>query len=58
MNMERRSIVFYEGCLNNTKDPAARKALAKILDEERSHLKKFGELLRLKCINSGEGCIL
>jgi len=58
MNMERRSIVFYEGCLGQTKIPEARQVLANILEEEKKHLKKFAELLRIKCINSQKGCLL
>ncbi|MBI5873720.1 MAG: ferritin family protein [Candidatus Omnitrophica bacterium] len=58
MNMERRSIVFYDGCLARSKDGDAKSAFKKILDEERKHLTKFAELLRIKCIDSGEGCIL
>lgn len=58
MNMERRSIVFYEGCIAQTKSAEARKALANILEEEKKHLKKFAELLRIKCINSQKGCLL
>ncbi len=58
MNMERRSIVFYEGCLSHTKDPQAKSALEKILGEEKKHLSKFAELLRIKCINSQKGCLL
>lgn len=58
MNMERRSIVFYEGCLQNSKDVVVQKAFAKILEEEKKHLAKFAELLRAKCINSGKGCLL
>jgi len=58
LNMERRSIVFYEACLSRTSDPRAKGAFAKILSEEREHLKKFGELLRIKCINSEKGCLL
>ncbi len=58
LNMERRSIVFYEACLSRVSDPKARGAVTKILAEERKHLKKFGELLRIKCINSEKGCLL
>jgi rubrerythrin len=58
LNMERRSIVFYEASLSRVSDPQARGAFAKILSEERGHLKKFGELLRIKCINSQKGCLL
>ena len=58
MNMERRSIVFYEGCIAQTKATEARKALVNILEEEEKHLKKFAELLRIKCINSQKGCLL
>ena len=58
MNMERRSIVFYEGCIAQTKATEARKALVNILEEEEKHLKKFAEVLRIKCINSQEGCLL
>ena len=58
MNMERRSIVFYEGCLSQTKSTEAQKALDNILEEEKKHLKKFAELLRIKCINSQKGCLL
>jgi rubrerythrin len=58
MDMERRSIVFYRGCLSQTKDSKARSALEKILQEEEKHLAKFAEILRIKCINSQEGCVL
>lgn len=58
MNMERRSIVFYEGCLQNSKDAIAKEAFAKILEEEKKHLVKFADLLRLKCIQSQKGCLL
>jgi rubrerythrin len=58
LNMERRSIVFYEACLLEASDPKARGAFAKIITEERKHLQKFGELLRAKCIHSAKGCLL
>ena len=58
LNMERRSIVFYEGCLYHAKDAAAQEAFKKILEEEKKHQVKFAQLLRAKCIDSGEGCIL
>ena len=58
MHMEKRSIIFYEGCLAQTKTPQARQAFTKILEEEKRHLAKFAELLRIKCINSSEGCLL
>ncbi|HQP91458.1 MAG TPA: ferritin family protein [Candidatus Omnitrophota bacterium] len=58
LNMEKRSVVFYEGCLRQTKEKDAREAFEKILDEERSHQLKFAELLRVKCINSQKGCVL
>ena len=58
MNMERRSIVFYEGCLLHSKGAQAKKAFKKILEEEKKHLSKFAELLRIKCVNSQKGCIL
>ena len=58
MNMERRSIVFYEGCLKNSKDAVAQKAFARVLEEEKKHLAKFADLLRDKCIKSGKGCLL
>lgn len=58
LDMERRSIVFYEGCLKNTKDQDAAAAFKKILEEEKSHLSTFAQLLRIKCINSSKGCIL
>jgi len=57
LNMERRSIVFYEGCAANTTDPEAKKAFTKIIEEEEQHLKKFGALLRTKCIAQGR-CLL
>jgi rubrerythrin len=57
MNMERRSIVFYEGCLAQTEDAKARAALEKIVAEEKKHLAKFAEFVRIKCIDSGKGCI-
>lgn len=58
MHMERRSIVFYGGCLKTTRDAQAQKAFKNIIEEERKHLSKFAELLRVKCIDSGEGCLL
>ncbi|HAJ56365.1 MAG TPA: hypothetical protein DCL35_01185 [Candidatus Omnitrophica bacterium] len=58
MNMERRSIVFYDNCLAHSRDVDAKAAFKKILEEERKHLIKFAELLRIKCINSQKGCIL
>ena len=58
MNMERRSIVFYEACLAHTKDIQAKTAFKNILEEEKKHLSKFAELLRIKCVNSQKGCIL
>lgn len=58
LNLERRSIVFYEGCVKNTTGPEAQKAFAKIIEEEERHLKKFGELLRTKCLNAQGGCVL
>ena len=58
MSMERRSIVFYEACLANAKEPKAVAAFKKILEEENKHLRKFADLLRIKCINSQEGCLL
>lgn len=58
MAMERRSMAFYEGCYKNASAQEAKDAFEKIWREEKSHLKKFGELLRTKCINSDKGCIL
>ncbi|MGE5279666.1 MAG: ferritin family protein [Deltaproteobacteria bacterium] len=58
LDRERRSIVFYEGCLARTTDPGAQKAFERILAEENSHLKKFGELLRVKCIDGRGPCLL
>ncbi len=58
LNMERRSIVFYEGCLARTTQEDARQAFLKIIEEEKRHLAKFTELLRSKCINSSGGCVL
>ena len=58
MNMERRSIVFYEGCLSGSRDYKTKEAFTKILSEETKHLKTFAELLRIKCINSEKGCLL
>lgn len=58
MNMERRSIVFYEGCRENSTTPKARGAFEKIIREERKHLEKFAGLLREKCIESQKGCLL
>lgn len=58
LDMERRSIVFYEGCLENARDPGAAAAFKKILEEERAHQATFAQMLRIKCINSGKGCIL
>ena len=58
LDMERRSIIFYEGCLSHAKEDDAKRAFRKILEEERNHLKKFAELLRIKCINSQKGCLL
>jgi len=58
LDMERRSVVFYEGCLAQTKEDDAKKAFKKILEEETGHQKKFAELLRVKCINSQKGCLL
>ncbi len=58
MNMERRSMAFYESCLENSKSEATKSAFSRILDEERSHFAKFATLLHIKCINSNKGCIL
>lgn len=58
MSMERRSIIFYTGCLANTKDPGAKAKFENIIEEEKKHLSKFAELLRTKCINSQKGCLL
>ena len=58
MNMERRSIVFYEACLSGSKDEKAKPAFRAIIEEEKKHLSKFAQLLRIKCINSQNGCIL
>lgn len=58
LDMERRSIVFYEGCLKHAKDPKAASAFKKILEEEKKHSSTFAQLLRIKCINSSKGCIL
>ncbi len=58
LDMEKRSIVFYNECLINSKDQAAREVFNKILAEEKNHQKKFAELLRIKCINSQKGCVL
>jgi rubrerythrin len=58
MNRERRSIVFYEGCLAQTKDAKARAAFTKIIGEEKKHLAKFAEFARIRCFDSGKGCIL
>jgi rubrerythrin len=58
MDMERRSIVFYEGCLAQAQGSSAREAFARIIGEEKKHLAKFAEFVRLKCIDSGKGCIL
>ncbi len=58
MNMERRSIVFYEACLSESKDEKAKPAFRAIIEEEKKHLGKFAQLLRIKCINSQKGCIL
>ena len=58
MNMERRSIVFYEACVNESKDERSKLAFSAIIEEEKKHLSKFAQLLRIKCINSQNGCIL
>jgi len=58
LHMERRSIVFYDECLAAAKDPQSKKAFKNIIEEERKHLNKFGQLLRIKCIDSGQGCLL
>lgn len=58
MNMERRSIVFYEACLSESKDEKSNSAFRAIIEEEKKHLSKFAQLLRIKCINSQNGCIL
>ena len=58
MDMEKRSIVFYEACIAQATDAKAKGAFARILAEETDHLKKFAELLRIKCINSQKGCLL
>lgn len=58
MNMEKRSIVFYQVCHENSSDPHARGAFEKIAREEKKHLEKFGKLLREKCIHSRKGCVL
>jgi len=58
LNLERRSIVFYEGCLESTTDATARAAFTKIIEEEKQHLKRFGGLLRAKCIDGRGTCLL
>jgi rubrerythrin len=58
MNMERRSIVFYEGCLAQANDAKAKAAFTRIIGEEKKHLAKFAEFIRIKCIDSNKGCIL
>ena len=58
LDMERRSIVFYDGCLAQAKESQAKEAFKKIIEEEKKHLSKFSDLLRIKCINSQNGCIL
>jgi rubrerythrin len=58
LNLERRSIVFYEACVRSAAGAASKKSFEKIIEEEQSHLKKFGELLRVKCIHSRGGCVL
>lgn len=58
LNMERRSVVFYQGCLGQTTDAAARKAFSRIIEEEKAHQAKFASLLRAKCIDRSDGCLL
>lgn len=58
MDMERRSIAFYEGLISSSVSPEAERSFCRILQEEEEHLKKFSGLLRAKCIDSGEGCLL
>ncbi len=58
VDAERRSVLFYEGCLAGTTDPAARKAFKEIIAEEKAHQAKFASLLRVKCIDKGDGCLL
>jgi len=58
LNLERRSIVFYEACARSAGGGAPKGSFEKIIEEERSHLKKFGELLRVKCIHARGGCVL
>jgi rubrerythrin len=58
LNMERRSILFYEGCLKNSRDSRAQSAFVKIIAEEKGHLARFSELMRARCINSSDGCVL
>jgi rubrerythrin len=58
MNMEKRSIVFYESCLFHVRETEARKAFKNVLEEERKHFSLFAGLLRDKCINSQKGCLL
>ncbi len=58
MNMERRSIVFYEACMDESKGEKEKSSFLAIMEQEKKHLYKFAELLRIKCINSQNGCIL
>ena len=58
MDMEKRSIVFYEGCLAQSSDAEVKKKFEQIIEEEKKHLSQYAQLLRVKCINSQKGCIL
>jgi rubrerythrin len=42
--IEKRSISFYEGCVENTNDQQVRTAFEGLVEIERQHLKKLEEL--------------
>jgi rubrerythrin len=46
IEMEKRSIMFYNQIIKNTKDKTGKAALQNLIDEERTHLKKLEGLLR------------
>lgn len=58
VDMEIRTIIFYEGCLANSSDEKAKRAFKKIIEVEKEHARKLSDLIRSKCLSSKDGCIL
>lgn len=46
IQIERRSIAFYDEILQTTRDESGRESLKDLIDEEREHVKKLEGLLR------------